>query len=229
MPAAAGGAAGGAAVGGDFAGPVLRIPHPTGDEIGLSMACCRRIPAAMIYGLFRHWYKVGLFVLSRCRIALGGRRRLECGEAGRRPRHRQRSTRFMAEIDSELAANVKVAKTKRMRFAFIAKGASDGRYVLAKTKVPPVLITAAKKKSGGTQVIQGACFGEDGKLVFEMAKEPATLEAALKKVIQRDAGISQHCICRQGTDPDLAESNAPEQPGAAGQPGALARSAAPLP
>ncbi|HEY2148907.1 MAG TPA: protein kinase, partial [Pirellulales bacterium] len=113
------------------------------------------------------------------------------------------------DIDSELATNVKAAKTKRMYFAFVAKGSSDGALVLAKTKVPPALITDAKKRSGGTQVVKGACFGEDGKLVFEMAKEPpATMEAALKKVIQRDSGLTQVCVCRRGTAPDLADDDA---------------------
>ncbi len=119
------------------------------------------------------------------------------------------------DIDSELAANVKIAKTKRMHFAFVAKGSSDGALVLAKSKVPPALITDAKKKSGGTQVFKGACFGEEGKLVFEMAKDPpATLATALKKVIQRDASVSIPCICRIGTDPDLADDAAATTPAA---------------
>jgi serine/threonine protein kinase len=110
------------------------------------------------------------------------------------------------DIDSELATNVKAAKTKRMYFAFVAKGSSDGALVISKTKVPPVLITDAKKRSGGTQVFKGACFGEDGKLVFEMAKEPpATMEAALKKVVQRDAALTQVYVCRVGTNPELAD------------------------
>jgi hypothetical protein len=134
----------------------------------------------------------------------------------------------MAEnLDSELATNIKAAKTKRMHFAFVAKGGGDGALVLAKGKVPPALITVAKKKSGGTQVIQGACFGEDGKIVFEMAHEPpATMEAALKKVIQRDAGISQHCICRRGTNPDLVEGNVTEPPVA---PGGIPKAPPPAP
>jgi serine/threonine protein kinase len=112
------------------------------------------------------------------------------------------------DIDSELATNVKAAKTKRMYFAFVAKGSSDGALVISKTKVQPALITDAKKKSGGTQVSKGACFGEDGKLVFEMAKEPpATMEATLKKVVQRDAGLTQVCVCRVGTNPDLADDS----------------------
>ncbi len=110
------------------------------------------------------------------------------------------------DVESELAANIKTAKTKRMYFAFVPKGGSDGALVLAKTKISPVMIGEAKTRSGGTQVVKGACFGEDGKLVFEMGKEaPATMEAALKKVIQRDAGIAMHCICRVGTSPDLLE------------------------
>ncbi len=108
--------------------------------------------------------------------------------------------------DSELAVNVKAAKNRRMHFAFVAAGGSDGALVLSKTEIPPVLITAAKKKSGGTQVVKGMCFGEDRTLVFEMTKEPpATMAATLKKVIHRDANLVQHCECRVGTNPDLAE------------------------
>jgi hypothetical protein len=130
------------------------------------------------------------------------------------------------DIDSELAANVKVAKTKRMHFAFVAKGSSDGALVLAKSKVPPALITDAKKKSGGTQVFKGACFGEEGKLVFELAKDPpATLAAALKKVIQRDAAITMPCICRVGADPDLADDGAASE-SAATTPGPATSAAA---
>ena len=84
--------------------------------------------------------------------------------------------------------------------------------VLAKGKVTPVLISDAKKKSGGTTVIKGACCGEDGKLVFEMAIDPpATMEAALKKVIHEETGITQVCICRRGTNPDLVDDDAPKQ------------------
>lgn len=107
------------------------------------------------------------------------------------------------DVDSELAVNVKAAKTKRMYFAFVAKGGSDGALVLSKSKVTPVLITDAKKKSGGTKVYQGACFGDGDKLVFEMAQDaPPTMEDTLKKVIHRETGISQHCVCRTGTNPD---------------------------
>jgi serine/threonine protein kinase len=116
-------------------------------------------------------------------------------------------------LDSELAANVKTAKTKRMYFAFVAKGSNDGALVLSKTKVSPVMISVAKKKAGAGPVSQGACFGEDGKIVFEMAKEPpATMDAALKHVIQRDAGITQACVCRRGTNSDLGDGEPQKTP-----------------
>ena len=46
-----------------------------------------------------------------------------------------------------------------------------------------------------------------------MAHEPpATMEAALKKVIHTETGLTQVCVCRRGTNPDLADDNAPPQP-----------------
>jgi hypothetical protein len=112
----------------------------------------------------------------------------------------------VVELDAELAAGLKQAKGKRMYFAVVLKGGADGALIVSKTKVPAPAIAEAKKKSGGSAVIKGACFGEEGKHIFEVAKEPpATLANTLKLIAKRDSGLSIHAECRVGSDPDLAE------------------------
>lgn len=101
------------------------------------------------------------------------------------------------EIDKDLAANLRNAKTKHMHFAFVVKGSNDGALVVEKGKVDPDAITEAKEKCGGTQVVKGTCFGADGQLVFETdGNAPNGMDGALEKVIFRDAGVKHACICR---------------------------------
>ena len=111
-------------------------------------------------------------------------------------------------IDEELVVGLKMAKTRRCNFALVAKGSNDGALLISKQKIPPVLITAAKKKCGGSGVIKGAVVYEDGKYVFETPKPPAaTLPATLKLLARRDAGLTIVAVCRQSTDPEvLAEA-----------------------
>jgi hypothetical protein len=125
-------------------------------------------------------------------------------------------------VDEELVNGLKVAKTKRCYFALVMKGGADGALLITKQKVPPVLITLAKKRSGGSAVVKGAVFYEDGKYVFETAKVPAaTMPNVLKLLAKRDAGLHIAPICRMGINPDLAEDGAGASPqSAAPQPGA---------
>src|SRR6266403_104858 len=110
------------------------------------------------------------------------------------------------EIDEELVTGLKAAKSKRMSFAVVLKGGSDGALIVSKQKIPPTAIAEAKKLSGGSAVIKGACFFEEGKYIFEVAKQPpATLANALKLIARRDSGLSIQPECRVGTDPDLKD------------------------
>ena len=96
----------------------------------------------------------------------------------------------MAEVDADLVTALKLAKGKKMFFAFIPKG-SDGKLILSKKKIPPKEIAEAKKELGGSNAIIGKCFGPIGNMVFQVVKQPPpTLEAALKKVAKRDAGLA---------------------------------------
>ena len=95
----------------------------------------------------------------------------------------------MAKVDVELAASIKQAKLKPMFFAFVANG-PKGKLLLAKTKVPAREEEEAKSELGGGKTIRGRCKGEDGTLVFEIAKDPAgNLADQLKKTITRDTGM----------------------------------------
>ncbi len=110
------------------------------------------------------------------------------------------------ELDKDLVDGLKQAKSKRSYFALVLKGGSDGAIIISKQKVPPGAINEAKKKCGGSAVVKGACFYEDGKYVFEMAKEPAaTLPNAIKVIVKRDAGLTIQPVCRKGTNADLLD------------------------
>ncbi len=113
-----------------------------------------------------------------------------------------------AEIDEDLVTGLKAARSKRMYFAVVLKGGTDGALLVSKQKIPPTEIAAAKKKSGGSAVLKGACFVEDGRYVFEVGKvPPATLSAAIKKIAKRDAGLTLQVDCRLGTSDDLLDDD----------------------
>jgi hypothetical protein len=57
----------------------------------------------------------------------------------------------MTMPDAELATALKQAKGKKMFFAFIPKGGSDGQLIVSKTKIPPKQIAEAKKHLDGVR------------------------------------------------------------------------------
>ena len=127
----------------------------------------------------------------------------------------------VAELDKDLVDGLKAAKSKRAYFALILKGSNDGALIVSKTKVPPTGIAEAKKKSGGSAVVQGFCSYEDGKYIFETAKEaPATAAQAVKIIAKRDAEMTISAEFRISTDPELfaAEGDAPAASAQAAQP-----------
>ncbi len=116
----------------------------------------------------------------------------------------------MKDVDSKLLTSLRLAKKQPMYFAFVAKGATDGVLIVAKKKIPVKVINEAKAESGGRKVFRGRCQGEDGLMIFEMAKEPPnTLAKVLKKVIKVSAGVMMQVEAR--VDPDLAEEEAEDE------------------
>src|SRR5688572_5073721 len=107
----------------------------------------------------------------------------------------------MPEVDDKLVKSLRQAKTTPMFFAFVAKGANDGALIVSKKKIPVKEINEAKAESGGKKVFKGRCQGEDGKMVFEVAKEPpGTLAKQLKTVIHRAAGLTMMVETRVAAD-----------------------------
>src|SRR5215813_8800391 len=102
----------------------------------------------------------------------------------------------MPKVDSQLLANLKLAKTTPMRFAFVTKGPTECRLLLAKKPpVPPKEIAEAKKELGGGQVYLGRCRWENDQYVFELAKEPpGALAKEVRAVIARDAGLHLNVV-----------------------------------
>ncbi|HEX3998394.1 MAG TPA: hypothetical protein VHX65_07590 [Pirellulales bacterium] len=113
------------------------------------------------------------------------------------------------EIDEKLVDGLKQAKGKRLYFALVLKGGTDGALMIGKQKIPPAEIADAKKRTGGSALITGACFGEDGKLVFEVAKLPAaTVANAVKNIAKHCAGQSVNPEFRLSTNPDVVGEGA---------------------
>ncbi len=147
----------------------------------------------------------------------------------------------MADIDDKLAAVLKEARRVPMNFAFVAKGASQGKLVVSKKPIPATAESAAKKEVGGGTVFRGRCIGEDGKLIFETAKEPpSSLAKQLKTIITRDAGLTLKVETRAAADlVDTGDGGAEGTPdgqpdqvvggGTAGPPAAAAQASAGAP
>ena len=113
-------------------------------------------------------------------------------------------TNFDKKSKEALKTGLKAAKVKRSFFALILKGGVDGTLIVSKLKIQLPDIAAAKKKSGGNSVIRGVCFGEQEKLIFEVAKPPAPVWAKIVKTIaKRDAGLPITAEFRLGKSPDL--------------------------
>ncbi len=117
----------------------------------------------------------------------------------------------MPEIDKDLLNTLKQAKGgKPMQFAFLAKG--TGGKLLAAKKVMPAAINEAKKETGSTALFKGRLLGEDGHLVFEVAKEPPpTLAALLKRTIKEHAGLTADVIVRVKGDAEEEQPHETEQ------------------
>jgi hypothetical protein len=111
-----------------------------------------------------------------------------------------------AELD--LASMLRMAKSKKMFFAFVPKG-MDGKLLVSKTKIPPKLIVEAKQEIGASIVVKGKCFGPINDMVFQVAKPaPATLAAAIKKVAKRDAGMNLIADFQVAADAEAEEETA---------------------
>ena len=117
-----------------------------------------------------------------------------------------------SDVDKDLVAGLKLAKTKRMFFALIPKGGADGLLIVSKRKIPPKQVAEAKAKIKSSAAVLGTCYGAEGKLIFETPKVPVpTWAAIVKKVAKRDAELTIAAEFRLGQDPDtMAEETEDE-------------------
>jgi hypothetical protein len=126
-----------------------------------------------------------------------------------------------ATLDKDLTTTLKAARGgKPMQFAFLPKG-SEGKLLIGK-KILPKQIAETKKETGASSVFKGRCVGEDGTLVFYVAKEPpGTLLGQLRKRLKEDAGVTSPIEIRVSSDAEAepAEGEAAAA-GAAAAPGA---------
>jgi hypothetical protein len=98
-------------------------------------------------------------------------------------------------------------------FALVVRGGTDGKLIVSRRKGPEKQIADAKKETGGSAVVTGVCFGEDGTLVFETAKVPAPAWTPLVKRLAKDvAGLTIRPVFRLGRDPDQLPDEFPAGP-----------------
>jgi serine/threonine protein kinase len=107
--------------------------------------------------------------------------------------------------NKELAQALQLAKRakpeKRMFFALVLKGGgAKGVLLVSRRKVPKTRIESAKKQSGGTAVVSGTCYlGDQGKVVFETPKSPATRwKTLVREIAQKEAGVTLQAEFVQG-------------------------------
>ena len=120
-------------------------------------------------------------------------------------------------LDQSLADNLKRATRAPADhpyfFALVVKGGTDGQLIVSKGRVPEKQIAEAKKETGGSAVVKGVCFGEDGTLVFETPKLPAPAWTPLvKRLAKEGAGLALKAVFRQGRDPDQLPDEFPAAP-----------------
>jgi hypothetical protein len=109
------------------------------------------------------------------------------------------------QLDKILNAGLKMAATKRVPFALVAKSATLGA-LFVKPRIAAKDIGEAKKKIGGGAVFQGVCFLEDGAHVFESTKPPKTgIDKLIKLLAKTCAGLSIRVLCRELTTPGEIE------------------------
>ena len=122
-------------------------------------------------------------------------------------------------LDRSLADNLKRATHAPADhpyfFALVVKGGTDGQLIVSKGRVSEKQVAEAKKETGGSAVVKGVCFGEDGTLVFETPKLPAPAWTPLvKRLAKEGAGLALKAVFRQGRDPDRIPDESPDAPDA---------------
>src|SRR5262245_38868173 len=96
----------------------------------------------------------------------------------------------MPEIDKELKKHLKLVKTKKLFFCYLAKG-TTGKLIISKKKVTSKQIKEAKDELGGGSPITGRVLGPLDDMLFEVVKPPpGTLAAALKKNVKLHCGMN---------------------------------------
>jgi hypothetical protein len=108
-------------------------------------------------------------------------------------------------------------------FTLALKGGADGALLLSRKKSTAQEIKELKEKCHGTAVVRGRCFMEEGKLVFETARPPASAVKVLKLILRRDTGLTLQIDARPAED--LAKEEGADLENDAGSPETGATSA----
>ena len=117
--------------------------------------------------------------------------------------------------DEELKAALKLAKSKKVFFAFFPKG-TEGKLIVSKLKIPPKVVAATKKEVGGGPPVTGKCFAEGNTMVFQVIKAPpGTMAATIKRIVKKETGLAIVPDFRLASAADVEEEDTGAAEGAA--------------
>lgn len=121
----------------------------------------------------------------------------------------------MAEVDEELASNLRDARKKPRHFAIIESGSTVLKVIVSKKKISSAVLTQAKKEVSGKSVTQGVVKPSEEGISFLVTEAPSTTGSKLKQFLQENAGMNlQLKIEVVATLDEIADAEA-EQPEAA--------------
>jgi hypothetical protein len=92
-------------------------------------------------------------------------------------------------MDEKLKAALGAAKGAVHNFALVAKGPMVVYILVSKTPIKDDVVQAAKKEHGGNAVVRGKCQGQNGELVFRVAKDPPVDGTKLKEFIVKATSL----------------------------------------
>lgn len=137
-----------------------------------------------------------------------------------------------ADVDTDLAKALQVAKKKPRNFAIIAKGANVLKLLVDKKPIKEGVLIKAKKECQGTAIVTGVVSGDSGELVFQVLEEPSIGPPKLKKFITDATRLTitprfQVVTAIRPVDDDAEEST--EDPAVAQSPPAASETPPPPP
>jgi hypothetical protein len=106
-------------------------------------------------------------------------------------------------MDEKLKLALTAAKGAVHNFVIVAKGPTVVFLLVRKTPIKDAEVQAAKKEHAGNAVMRGKCQGQEGELVFRVAKDPTVDDKKLKEFITKATNLPVKPRFEVVTDEDV--------------------------